>query len=241
MLISELIGSIPLFSSLSREQREALAGQTKQENYASREQILRRGTPGDTLYIIVSGQVKVHAATIAGSEVTLAVMGPGEYFGELSLLDDKPRSADVSALVDTECLLLSRTALHDAIREHSEIAWRLLKHLSHLVRVQNTSIETFASRDVTGRVALLLLRLAENHGVAWLGGSSSAPIRGVRISVPLTRADIGAFVGATREHVTNIVNGFRRSGLMTADAATRELVLLDREKLRKRAQWEENV
>jgi len=238
MDVNAALRAVPLFSMLSDTDLQALTSQARKHVYPNRQQIIWRGEPGDTMYIILSGRVKVHSATESGSEVTLAVLGPREYFGELSLLDSRPRSADVTDVVATECMLLSGAALQETMRQHSDIGWGLLQHLARIIRDQNANIETFASRDVTGRVALLLLRLAEQHGVSWSGIIGNSASQGVRLSIPLTRTDIATFVGATREHVTNIVNGLTRTGTIATEPVSGHIVILRPERLKSRAQVE---
>ncbi|MDR3707101.1 MAG: Crp/Fnr family transcriptional regulator [Capsulimonadaceae bacterium] len=228
--------SVPLFAGLPDSDIVALAAQTRRRVYRAKQQILWRGEPGETLYVIANGRVKIHSATENGTEVTLAVLGPAGYFGELSVLDNSPRSADVTALVETECTVLDGAALHETILQHSDIGWRLLQHLATLVRAQNANIESLASRDVAGRVAKLLLQLSEQHGEPWTELGVRSPARqGIRIAVPLTKIDIATFVGATREHVTNIMGGFTRSGSIMADPDTGHIVVLKRDNLARRA------
>ena len=237
MTNQESLSLVPLFAGLTERDIAALAEQTRKKLYPAKQQILWSGEEGETLYIIVSGRVKVHCATESGSELTLAIMGPGEFFGELSLLDHSPRSADITAVEKTECVLLRSDALRDAIRQNPDLSWKLLAQLAGTIRSQNSCIESLATRDVSGRVALLMLRLAEQHGETWSGiGPRKSAQTGVRIKAKLTRAEIGTFVGATREHVTNIINEFVRLGYLTNDNDTGQLVVLKPADLLRRSQ-----
>jgi CRP/FNR family transcriptional regulator len=133
----------------------------------------------------------------------------------------------------TECIILEAAALQDSVSRHPALAWHLLRHLAKLVRESNDAVESLASRDVTGRVALLLLRLAENHGTPYTPAGKAS---GTRIPITLTKTDIKSFVGATREHVTNIMNEFTKAGFITTDPATNHIVILKPDGLLKRIQ-----
>jgi CRP-like cAMP-binding protein len=161
----------------------------------------------------------------------LAVLGSGACFGELSVIDGAPRSADVTAIERTECLVLDSSAVKKAAEAAPSLSWHLLRHLAHTVRAQNETVEAFASRDVAGRLANVLLRLAEQHGVPSSDGN------GVRIAVPLTKTDLKSFVGATREHVTNIMTEFTKLGYIATDEETGHFVVRKADELGRRAQF----
>ncbi len=221
---------VPLFRDATPAALSALAQHARRRSYTAKQQILWRGEDGDTLFVIVSGKVKVHSATEAGTDVILAVLGQAEWFGEISVIDGAPRSADVTAMERTECVLLDSGALKNAIDATPQLSWHLLRHLARTVRDQNETLEGFASKDVAGRVASVLLRLSENHGQACGKG-------GIRIAVTLTKTDLKSFVGATREHVTNIMTDFTRLGYLATDNETGHIVILKPDELGRRAQF----
>jgi len=237
MTNEECLRMVPLFAGLSDSEVSLLSSQARKKLFPGKQQILWRGEEGETLYVIASGRVKVHCSTEAGGEVTLDILGAGAYFGELSLLDQAPRSADVTAIEHTECVLLRSTALREAVGRIPDLAWRLLEYLAQRVRAQNSSIESLATGDTLGRIALLLLRLADQHGEPWTGaGPRKTVLSGVRIGAKLTRAEIGTFIGASREHVTNIINDLANMGYLTTDKSTGHIVILKPADLQKRAQ-----
>jgi len=235
-MLNKSLELVPLFAGIPSAELSPISDRARRRTYPAKTQIVWRGDPGETLFVIQSGKVKVHSATENGSEITLAVRGPGSCFGELSLIDQSPRSADITTLEPTECLIVDGATLQDAIERSPKLAWHMMQHLAKLVREANDAVETLASRDVAGRVALLLLRLTENHGVPATGTTKGGPAKGIRIPMTLTKTDIKSFVGATREHVTNIMTEFTKAGLITTDSATGHLVVIDHDGLSKRIQ-----
>lgn len=192
--------------------------------------IVYRGDPAGALYIILSGQVKVHTATASGDEVILDILGPGDFFGEMSLLDGLPRSADVSALEPCELALLDGEALRETIEARPLVALALLRFLSVRLREQNEQMEMLMTRDVPGRVAGLLLHLADSQGRPMPSGGQ------IRIEVTLTQSDIAAFVGATRERVSRSLSAFRAQGAIAWDKESSRWIICDRSILEKRAE-----
>lgn len=222
---------VPLFADLPPAALETLAGHMQRRRLAGDAPIFYRGDPGGALYVIVSGRVKVHGSTAEGSEVIYDVLGPGNFFGDMSLLDGKPRSADVSTLEPTELLLLEGEALRETIEAQPSVAWTLLRILSQRLREQNDQVEMLMTRDVAGRVAALLLRLGRMQGTPLPPDG-----RRIRLDVQLSQGDIAAFVGATRERVSRILSNFRARGVLDWDKPNRCWIILDPDALAKRAQ-----
>jgi CRP/FNR family cyclic AMP-dependent transcriptional regulator len=228
--IEPLLGRIPLFSSLLPDALHTLAGRMRRRRLPAGAVVVYRGDPAGALYVILSGQVKVHTATAGGDEVILDVQGPGAFFGEMSLLDGRPRSADVTTLEATELALLDGDALRETVEQQPSVAWALLRFLSVRLREQNDQMEMLMTRDVAGRVAGLLLNLADSQGRLLADG------RQVRIEVTLTQSDIAAFVGATRERVSRALGAFRTQGAISWDKGAGRWIVCDRTILAKRAE-----
>lgn len=190
--------------------------------------VVYKGDPFGAMYLIVSGRVKVHQATAGGAEVILNVLGSGNFFGEMSLLDGLPRSADISTLENAE-LLLEGAALRDTIHAQPAVAWTLLRALTQRLRDQNERLEMLMTRDVADRVADCLLRLARTHGTP-LPGSKTC------VDVSLTQGDIAALVGATRERVSRALTAFRASGAILWDKDKSRWMIVSSAALTKRAQ-----
>lgn len=228
--LDALLRRIPLFSSLTPEALHTLAARMRRRRLPGGAPIVYRGDPAGALYVILAGQVKVHTATSSGDEVILDVQGPGDFFGEMSLLDGRPRSADVTTLEPCELALLDGDALRETVEAQPTVAWALLRFLSVRLREQNEQMEMLMTRDVAGRVAGLLLNLAESQGKTLPDGKL------VRIEVTLTQSDIAAFVGATRERVSRALSAFRTQGAISWDKTAGRWIICNRTILTKRAE-----
>ncbi len=219
---------VPLFADLPAAVLAALAGR-RRRRMPGGTPVVYKGDPSGAMYLIASGRVKVHQATAGGDEVILNVLGPGDFFGEMSLLDGLPRSADISTLEDTELLLLEGEALRDTIQAQPAVAWTLLRVLTQRVRDQNERAEMLMTRDVAGRVADCLLRLARTHGTPLPGNKTC-------VNVSITQGDIAALVGATRERVSRALTTFHASDAIVWDKDKSRWVIVSSAALTKRAQ-----
>ena len=183
--------------------------------------ILMEGDPGDALYLIADGQVKVILIGEDGREVILSVLGEGSFFGDMSLLDDEPRSAHVVAMADATLLQLRRDDFQARLRSSPDVAIGLLRELSRRLRRADDTIGSLVLRDVNGRIAHLLLEMADEEG-------------GDRITRRLTHATLAQMVGASRETVSRTLRSLVNAGVLSVNR--REIVLLRREPLRRAAQ-----
>jgi CRP-like cAMP-binding protein len=205
-----LLAHVSLFSNLSAADREMILCHGRRRRYRAGEAVFHRGDLGAALYILLAGSVKVHNATGDGRDVLLAVLGPGQCFGELSLLDGRDRSADVTTLEPIEVLVLTRESLWECLRQSPAIAGNLLANLAQRVRRVNEANEALAALDAPGRMARQLLLLAREHGV-------QTP-QGIEIGLRLRQSELAALVSVTRETVGRALSEFRRLGWLTWDA-----------------------
>lgn len=224
---AQALASIPFFSGLTPEQLVPLASHLRRRHFQEREAIVRRGDPGDSLYIVNSGKVKVSYAD-EDDETIITVLRSGECFGELSLFDGAPRSADVIALEPTEVLILSGDDLSRAIAEVPGIAMSFLREMAGRLRRSTEWIRALSSQDVYGRIAQQLLNLSASHGV-------DAPGGGRRILLRLTQNDLAGIVGASRESVNKAIGYFKQKGYITVDT-TYHITVHNRQALEKRCQ-----
>jgi CRP-like cAMP-binding protein len=199
-------------SELSEPALLALADKMKRLQVGRGSVIFSYQDDGDALYLLVEGRVKVHLHDAEGRELILADLGIGAIFGEMSLLDDCPRSATVTA--SESCLLatLSRHAMMEVIQEHPEVAMALLQMLSRRLREADQVIFDLALRDVVERLARLLLSNAKPHASdgEWLS------VEGLP-----SQSEIAARIGASRETISRTFAHFRRTGLLhSEDKAT---------------------
>jgi len=224
MAITDTLGAIPLFAGLRQPELEALAQRMRQRRYRESEAIFHRDDPGAALYVILKGRVKIHNEGADGTDIIITVLKAGEFVGELSLLDGSERSADATTMEPTEMLMLTRGELEAAIERHPRIAMNMLASLASRLRTSTHSIETLSALDVRGRIARVLLDLAEKHGEPIEGGT--------RINARLTQGELAAHVGASRESVNKVIGQYRRRGCLDYDDKQR-LILLKPAELRK--------
>src|SRR6266566_4613790 len=200
---------VPLFADLADEDIRALMTIARKRTFRSGEVIFHRDDPGQVLYVIKEGKVKIYLISPDGQEISLVVFGKGECFGEFAILDDLPRSANAIALEKVECYTLQRSDFHNAIMKNPKIAIQILEVLSKRLRTTNQMVEDLIFLDVYGRVAKKLLELAETHG--------TQVDDGVRIDMRLTQQDLASMVGASRESVNKVMGYFTDKKFISTD------------------------
>jgi CRP/FNR family transcriptional regulator, cyclic AMP receptor protein len=223
--VDEVLARAGLFQGVTAEAAEALAGSLAYADYTRGETVFVEGEEGDTLFIVLSGKIKVGRRATDGRENMLAVMGPSDLFGELSLFDPGPRTATATVLTDARLASLSHTALRPWITDRPEIAEQLLRVLARRLRRTNDALADLIFTDVPGRVAKALLELADRFG--------SPEGEGVRVHHDLTQEELAQLVGASRETVNKALADFAARGWMRVDS--RAVTILDRERLERRA------
>jgi CRP/FNR family cyclic AMP-dependent transcriptional regulator len=225
MAITDTLAAVPLFAGLRQPELEALAQRMRPRRYKENEALFHRDDPGAAMYVILSGQVKIHNEGADGTDIIIRVFKAGDHFGELSLLDGSDRSADATTMEPTEMLMLTRGDLEATIERNPRIAMNMMASLATRIRVSNVSIESLSALDVKGRVARVLLDLAEEHGEIVDGGT--------RINVRLTQSELAAHVGASRESVNKEIGKFRKRGIVDYDEDKQRLILRKPAELRK--------
>jgi CRP/FNR family cyclic AMP-dependent transcriptional regulator len=200
---------VSLFSSLSDSDIRELAAVVKRRTFRAGEVIFHRDDPGQVLYVIKEGKVKICLISPDGQEISLVVFGKGECFGELALLDGLPRSADAIAMERAECYTLQRSDFHNAIMKNPTIAIQVMEVLSKRLRSTDQQVEDLIFLDVYGRVAKKLIELADSHG--------SRVDDGTRIEVRLTQQELASMVGASRESVNKVIGYFTDKKYISTD------------------------
>ncbi len=218
---ADFLATVPLFSGLQRDEIQKFADLTRERSYPKGSVILFQDDPGDSLFVLRAGRVKVVLIGEDGREVILGVLEPGAHFGELALIDDQPRSAHVIAMDDSQLLILRREDFRRRVEANATVAWALLTELSRRLRRADVKIGGLVLLDVPGRIARLLLDLADEAG-------SEA------IEKPLTHQTIAQMIGASRETVSRAMKEFQDAGLITVER--RRIAVGDREALEKRSQ-----
>ena len=190
-----IVRSAPLFAALDDDGKQAVLDSMTQEDFHRGSVVFREGDQGDRLFIIASGKIKVGHASGDGRENLLAVLGPGETLGELSLFDPAPRNATATAVAETTLYSLSQQDLYRVLAQRPEVARHLLASLARRLRKTNDSLADLVFADVPGRVAKNLLDLAQRFG--------RQSDEGIMVSHGLTQEELAQLVGASRETVNS--------------------------------------
>ena len=205
----DLLRQTTLFVDLPDDILQALADNLGKRTFAKGMVLYHKGSPGQRLYLIETGQVRIFVLSDAGHEITLNIHGPGECFGELAVLDGGPRSAGAVAMEALVAYTLDREDFLDLVEAHPKLARRALERVSERLRHLTAHVESLSFLDITGRVASCLLDFAAHHG--------QPTDEGVVLQMHLTQAEFASCVAATRESVNKVLGGFRDEGLIRHD------------------------
>ena len=219
MQTTDFLATVPLLQGLDGAELARLAELVRERGYPKGSIIVFEDDPGDSLFIVRSGRVKVVLVGEDGREVILTILGPGEHFGELSLIDGQPRSAHVIAVEDTQLVVLRREDFRKRVDQSPALAWALLTALSRRLRRADEQIGRLVLLDVHGRIAKLLLDAAGADGV---------------IEKRLTHQTIAQMIGASRETVSRAMREFQERGLIGVQR--RQISIADRSGLERAAQ-----
>ena len=205
----ELLRTVPIFSELSEADIASLARLTSRRSCPKDTVVFFENEEGDTFFIIVEGRIKVTILGDDGREVILSVLGPGDFFGEMALLDNEPRSATAIAVEESELLSLHRSDFQSVLNDNKSITSALIRVLSARLRRANHQISTLALLDVYGRVARVIVDMAREEGKR---------LRDGRIAFRrATHQEIANRIGTTRETVTRMLKDLERQGLIHID------------------------
>jgi len=199
----DLIRRVPLFSTLTQAQAEAVAEAVVKRRYRRGECIVEQGKKSNCLAIVLTGRARVVTTDTRGREVILATMNPGDYIGEMSLIDNQPHSATVRAEVQTDVLILGRVEFARCLPENTSMAYAVMKGLVQRLRHADRKIESLALMDVYGRVARALLEFAQ-------AGSDGV----LTIRERVSRQDVAKMIGASREMVSRVMKDLEERGFI---------------------------
>jgi CRP/FNR family transcriptional regulator, cyclic AMP receptor protein len=220
-----VIGTVPLFDALDEQDQAELRSLMSETTLRRGETLFNEGDPGDRLYILLDGKVKLGHTANDGRENLLAVLGPGELLGELTLFDPGPRSTTATAVAPTRLLALEHGTLMSFLETRPGLAKHMLKALAQRLRRTNESLADLVFSDVPGRVAKALLDLADRFG--------QPTDEGVHVPHDLTQEELAQLVGASRETVNKSLAEFVSRGWIRLEG--RAVLLLDLDRLRRRA------
>ena len=221
MSTADFLATVPLFKSLDAAELAHFGQLVREKAYPKGSVILFEDDPGDALFVVRAGRVKVVLVAEDGREVILGILSIGEHFGELSLIDDQPRSAHVIAMEDSVLLVLRREDFRKRVEANPSVAWSLLSELSRRLRRADGQIGSLVLLDVPGRIARMLLDTADRD----------AARPGQK---PITHQTIARVIGASRETVSRAIAEFQQAGWVTTEK--RRILIVDRDALVKRSQ-----
>ena len=220
-----LLRAAPLFAGLDDAAWQALAARLTTRTLRRGEHLFREGDPGDALHVVADGKVKITRAAPDGRENVIAILGPGDLLGELSIFDAQPRAATATAVNDCSLATLADSDFHAWLTEQPAVADALLRALAVRLRQTNEAMADLVFTDVPGRIAKTLLGLAQRFG--------QPDGDGVRVAHDLTQEELAQLVGASRETVNKALSDFAARGWLRLDG--RAVVLLDLDRLGRRA------
>jgi len=215
----------PLFAALDPEGAAALRASLKETVVGKGEALFNEGEPGDRMYVILEGKVKLGQTSSDGRESLLGVLGPGEMFGELSLFDPGMRTSTATALTDAVVLGMGNEQLRPWLAGRPEVAAALLQALARRLRRTNEAMADLVFSDVPGRVAKALMDLGEKFG--------TVTPEGLMVTHDMTQEELAQLVGASRETVNKALADFAQRGWIRLE--TRQVLILDVERLGRRA------
>jgi CRP/FNR family transcriptional regulator, cyclic AMP receptor protein len=219
------LGGTRLFGELNPATLSSLAQRAIERSYKKGQLLVYQGDPGDSVFVIIDGLVKVMVTSEEGEEMVLVTLRPADTFGELSLVDGGPRSASAEAVEPTRVLIITRTILLELLDEHPSLTDTLLRSLGSLVRRLTEQAADLVFLDIHGRMAKLLVTLAEDRG--------KQTGDGIVLDLNLTQADLAAMVGGSRQSVNQTLRSFESRGYLEIEG--RAIKLRKLEELRRRA------
>lgn len=207
----EALSKVSLFEKFDDAELAAVKALTKEESFRADHSIFFQGDRSYTLYVIVTGSVKIVAKTDDGKEILLSTMGPGQFFGELAVIDTQPRSATVITTEATTTLSISHLAFKEFALKHPEALWKVTVALCGVSRTRGLDQLSREFHDVPYRLMSALVRFTKRHG---------EPVNkaGVRINIRLTPQDLATAIGANEKAVKRLLAGFQDEGLLHSES-----------------------
>lgn len=220
-LVSFLRG-VELLNGMSAPDLLRVAQMCQIVRYRRAERIFTAAQPGGSLYVVMSGRVKIFGSSAQGRSKTFAYLEPGDFFGEMSLIDDEVRSASASALDDSVLIMLKGEDYRKLVMSRPVIALTVMRTLAGRLRRANREIEALSFNNVLGRIAQILLDLADRYG--------KPTSEGIRIEMALSHKELAEMAGTAREVISRVISRFRRIGCV--NFYDNKLTITDKDKLK---------
>ena len=224
-MTDDVLRQAPLFQGLDEEASTALENSMTTVSLRRGETLFDEGDEGDRLYVVISGKIKLGRTSADGRENLLAILGPGQMFGELSFFDPGPRSATATAVTDAQLRSLGHASLSPVLAEQPNVAYAMLNQLAGRLRRTNEVVGDMVFSDVPGRVSKALLDLAERFG--------RQTDEGILVNHDLTQEELAQLVGASRETVNKALADFASRGWLRLEP--RSVTITDIERLQRRS------
>jgi CRP/FNR family transcriptional regulator len=204
----ELLRRVPLFMTLAPQELDQVAQVAVPRHFAANQVVFREGDSSDTCYVIRDGHVRAVRAHLDGRTITLAQFGPGDFFGELAMLDEERRSATIETLEKTEALAILGTDMRRLLREHPEISVKLIAALGRRLRETNERLTRQSFQTVQSRVASALGQLVAAARAEGAGGGGD-------VLITATQAELAQLAGSSRESASRFLAVLERAGIIT--------------------------
>lgn len=202
----DVLAATPLFAALAQDEAAALASLASERRVPREAAVVRRGEPGTSLLVLVNGRLRAGSVSADGRELTMGTMGPGTVLGEIALLDGRPRSLDVTAMIDSTLLVVERRDFLPFLCARPDLMLRVMALLCDRLRRASKAFEDVALAPLSTRLARLLLDLAHEHG--------AEDPAGIRIRLRVSQRDMSAQVAATRERVNKQLRQWHEAGVL---------------------------
>ncbi len=220
----EFLARHDLLGHLTAEELDRLLAPARVERLDEGRVLFRKGDPGDRLYVVLAGRISIGTTSEDGKEVVFNVLGRGEVFGEIALLDGKARTADATAMAESHLLVLERKDFMPFLESNPGVAARLIAVLCERVRWVSESYEDALFLDLPARLAKRLLLLAESYGEPVDGAA-------IRIEFPLSQQELAKMAGVSREAVNKLLRAWQTQGLIAHDHS--HVTILDAARLKR--------
>ncbi len=224
----QMLADIPLFKNLAADQLDWLEQHLHRRVFSAGSSLAMTEQPGEVVFIILEGTIKIYKQNLDGTDVILAILGAGDTVGEMSLVDSVGRSANIVTQEKSTLLWMDKSTFQECLHTMPTITYNLVQILASRLRLANEQIQALATLDVYGRVARQILAFAQQYGQRTPDGDIFIPIR-------LTQSDIADLVGASRERTNQVMVYYKRHKYLTVDRRYR-ITILNRDALSARCQ-----
>ena len=219
---NEFLKFVPLFAELDENTLNQISSLGIRKNFSKDSVVLFEHEAGSALFVIIAGKVKISRVSDDGKEVILTILGESDFFGEMAILDGATRSANVTAMEDAEIFIVQRSEFLDLLHRHPEVSIALLQELTRRLRAADMKIKSLSLKDAEGKVATVILQLADDIGMIKQGT--------VEIEKLPYQHDLANMAGTSRETISRTLHSFAKKGFVELEGS--RLRIIDYEKFK---------